>query len=75
MFPKNMDEQYKKRPSFEFAVRTVDSSRLPLQLTEVTLAKNQNFASGGGAIANVEGTLVVMDWLGNIFGQSKRYYL
>ena len=49
-------------------VRTLDTSRLPLILTEHKLAETGLFASGvGGSLATVEGALLTMDRLGNIF--------
>jgi cytochrome c2 len=49
-------------------VRTLDTSRLPLILTESKLAETGLFASGiGGSLATVEGALFTMDRLGNIF--------
>ncbi len=55
----------------ETPVRSIDTSRLPLLLQEVPLGNTGAFAVGdlliGGALAKVEGSLLVMDKLGNIF--------
>jgi len=50
------------------AVRAVDTGLLPLVLTERKLAETGAFAYGmGGGVAVVEGRLLAMDRLGNIF--------
>jgi cytochrome c2 len=55
----------------EAPVRSIDTSRLPLLMQEIPLGNTGVFAAGevliGGALAKVEGSLLVMDKLGNIF--------
>lgn len=69
---KTLDKHYHKnsQPSAPTA-RILDTSRLPLQLTTVSLANTGQFAASeelvGGSLTRVESSLFIMDKLGNIF--------
>lgn len=69
---KTLDKHYRKssQPSVA-AARTLDTSRLPLQLETISLASTGQFAASedlvGGALTKVENALFIMDKLGNIF--------
>lgn len=48
-------------------VRHLESNSLPLRLDSVGLADSGGFPAGGGAIAVIEGNIVVLDRLGGIY--------
>ncbi len=59
--------QYAKDSPAGSELRTLESAVLPLTLRAVSLAKGGKFPAAGGAIANVEGTIVVLDRLGGLY--------
>jgi glucose/arabinose dehydrogenase len=52
------------------SARAVETSQLPIKLTFFWLGKIPGFPEGGGAVADVNGTLVVMSRLGDIYRMS-----
>lgn len=50
--------------------RIVETSELPLKLITISLGKGGSFPAGGGNIANVEGSLVILDRLGGLYAYS-----
>ncbi len=64
---KEIESKYNREVGPVDSVRTLDTSLLPLLLTSYRAAADQPFAKGVGALAIVEGRVVVMDWIGGVF--------
>lgn len=64
---KVIESKYAKEGGEPNSVRTLDTSLLPLTLASYRAAADQPFAKSVGALAIVNGRVVVMDWMGGVF--------